>query len=99
MWPKQVDWKDLKFGFEIEFTGGVPEEVELLPGWEMSLDERQIDETGAESGSELKPPPIVWEQREQIREMLSRLRAQGATANWSCGLHVHVGLEPWGSRW
>jgi hypothetical protein len=94
-----VDWKDLKFGFEIEFTGGVPEEVELLPGWEMSLDERQIDETGAESGSELKPPPIVWEQREQIREMLSRLRAQGATANWSCGLHVHVGLEPWGSRW
>lgn len=96
MWPKHVNWQELKFGVEIEFVGGAPEQVELLPGWVMSLDELQIDETGAESGSELKPPPILWEQREQIRVMLDRLKAQGATANWSCGLHVHVGLEPWG---
>lgn len=96
MWPSTINWQDLRFGVEIEFAGGRPEEVELLPGWIMSLDERQLDETGAESGSELKPPPIRWEQREQIREMLSRLHAQGAAANWSCGLHVHVGLEPWG---
>jgi hypothetical protein len=89
-------WQELKFGVEIEFVGGAPEQVELLPGWVMSLDELQIDETGAESGSELKPPPIVWEQRDQIRVMLDRLKAQGATANWSCGLHVHVGLERWG---
>lgn len=96
MWPKSVDWKDLKFGIEIEFIGGNPASLELLPGWVMSLDERQIDETGAESGSELKPPPILWEDREQIRVMLNRLQEQGATVNWSCGLHVHIGLEPWG---
>lgn len=96
MWPKIVDWKQLKFGVEIEFVGGRPTEVELLPGWEMSLDEKQLDLTGAESGSELKPPPIQWEQRDQIREMLARLKAGGAEANWSCGLHVHVGLESWG---
>ncbi|SFL23457.1 Putative amidoligase enzyme [Paenibacillus sp. 1_12] len=96
MWPKSIDWKDLKFGIEIEFIGGNPASLELLPGWVMSLDERQIDETGAESGSELKPPPILWEDREQIRVMLNRLKAQGATANWSCGLHVHIGLESWG---
>ncbi|KIL39971.1 hypothetical protein SD70_16415 [Gordoniibacillus kamchatkensis] len=92
----RTDWRSLQFGVEIEFVGGTPETVELLPGWIMSLDERQIDDTGEESGSELNPPPLRWEDREQIREMLARLRAHGATANWNCGLHVHVGLEPWG---
>ncbi len=96
MWPDSVDWKELKFGVEIEFVGGYPGELELLPGWTMALDELQTDDTGAESGGELKPPPIRWDDREQIREMLSRLQSQGARANWSCGLHVHVGLEPWG---
>ncbi|WP_054023331.1 amidoligase family protein [Bacillus sp. FJAT-28004] len=96
MWPKLVDWKDLRFGVEIEFIGGSPESLELLPGWVMSLDERQIDESGTESGSELKPPPILWADREQIQTTLTRLQEQGATVNWSCGLHVHIGLEPWG---
>ncbi|UVI28895.1 amidoligase family protein [Paenibacillus spongiae] len=96
MWPKIVDWQRLKFGVEIEFIGGRPEGLELLPDWIMSLDERQIDETGAESGSELKPPPILWGDRAQIRAMLARLREQGTSANWSCGVHVHVGMEPWG---
>jgi len=98
MRPQAVDWKTLTFGVEIEFVGGHPEQLELLPGWIMSLDERQLDETGLESGSELKPPPLLWEDREQIRVMLDRLLAQGAAVNWSCGLHVHVGLEPWGQE-
>jgi len=60
------------------------------------MDERQIDGTGAESGSELQSPPLLWSQREQIRDMVARLRAQGAEANWSCGLDIHAGLEKWG---
>lgn len=95
---KTVDWKELTFGVEIEFVGGAPEQVELLPGWIMDLNERQTDDTGDESGSELKPPPLVWGQREQIREMLARLQVTGARANWNCGLHVHVGLKPWGQE-
>ncbi len=91
-----VQWKDLRFGIEIEFVGGRPQELELLPGWIMSLDEKQIDETGMQSGSELKPPPLRWEDRGQIRIMLDRLAAQGAAANWSCGLHVHVELAAYG---
>ncbi|MCC3376091.1 amidoligase family protein [Cohnella sp. REN36] len=95
MRTEQVDWKQLTFGVEIEFVGGRPEDVELLPGWVMSLDELQTDDAGEESGSELKPPPLRWADREQVRAMLARLLATGAEANWSCGLHVHVGLEPW----
>ncbi|KRE37336.1 amidoligase family protein [Paenibacillus sp. Soil522] len=98
MKPLLVDWKELQFGVEIEFVGGNPENVDLLPGWIMSFDERQIEDTGEESGSELKPPPIKWEDREQIREMLTRLQATGAAVNWNCGLHVHVGLELWGQE-
>lgn len=98
MKPLSMDWKKLRFGVEIEYVGGKPEEVVLLPGWIMSLDERQTDDTGEESGSELKPPPLKWNEREQIREMLKRLRAAGASANWNCGLHVHVSLEPWGQE-
>lgn len=96
MWPKSVDWKLIRFGVEIEFVEANPESVELLPGWEMSPEERQIDETGKESGGELKTPPLYWEEREQIRVMLDRLVRRGAKANWSCGLHVHVDLAAWG---
>lgn len=95
-WAQRVEWQDLRFGIEIEFIGGRPAELELLPGWVMSLDERQVDEDGTDSGSELKTPPIRWADREQIRVMLARLLEQGARMNWSCGLHVHVGIEPWG---
>jgi hypothetical protein len=97
MWPKAIDWQQLKFGVEIEFVGGSPQEIEVLPGWFMDLNERQTDDNGSESGSELKTPPIQWKDKEQIRVMLARLRAQEtAKANWNCGLHVHIGLEPWG---
>ncbi|PTM59829.1 amidoligase family protein [Desmospora activa] len=98
MKPIQTDWQHLRFGVEIEFVGGTPERLERLPGWTMSLDERQTDDSGEESGSELKPPPLQWKDREQIRVMLARLQAQKAIANWSCGLHVHVSLEPWGKE-
>jgi hypothetical protein len=90
------DWQRLRFGVEIEFVEGAPEQVALLPGWVMALDELQHDDLGNLSGSELKPGPITWADRDQIRVMLERLKATGARANWSCGLHVHVDLSPWG---
>lgn len=96
MWPNRIDWQQLRFGVEIEFVGGAPEAVELLPGWTMALDEHQVNDGGDRSGSELKPGPITWADRAQIRTMLERLKAMGCEANWSCGLHVHVDLSPWG---
>ena len=96
MWPRAVPWRDLAFGVEIEFVGGRPQELELLPGWRLLPGEEQIDDDGSPSGGELVPPPLHWGDRWQIHQMLARLRAMGARANWCCGLHVHVGLEPWG---
>lgn len=47
-------------------------------------------------GGELISPPLTWAQRGQVREMLARLRRSPVRANWDCGTHVHVGIEPWG---
>jgi hypothetical protein len=96
MWPLTVDWQALRFGVEIEFVEGEPGAVTLLPGWKMALDEHQVDDQGWDSGAEMQTPPLRWQEREQIREMLARLASTSAKANWSCGLHVHVGIEPWG---
>lgn len=96
MWPLRVPWRRLRFGVEIEFVGGRPEELNLLPGWHLQPGERQTDEDGRETGGELVPDPLPWGRRTEIRGMLSELRRTGARANWACGLHVHVGLGPWG---
>mgnify|MGYP001309546827 CR=1 FL=1 len=95
-WPLEVDWKQLRYGVELEFVGGNPDEVELPPGWTMLRDERQVDEQGRLSGAELTSPPLAWDEREQIRLMAERLKRSGACANWSCGLHVHIDLSAWG---
>lgn len=98
MWPLDVDWQTLRFGVEIEFVGGRPQELPLLPGWRLLPGEAQVADDGGESGGELVPPPLGWDDRGQIQEMLRRLRLLDARTNWLCGLHVHVGLQPWGQE-
>jgi len=95
-YPLDVDWKSLRFGVEIEFIEGKPLEVELPAGWSMLTNELQVDERGMPSGAELTSPQLTWDERDQIRLMTERLKATGAAANWSCGLHVHVDLSAWG---
>lgn len=96
MWPRTIDWTELRFGVEIEFMDADPTAIELLPGWKMPLNEKQTDDRGGEGGGELQSPPLHWHEREQIAVMLDRLKAAGARATWACGLHVHVGVEAWG---
>lgn len=96
MWPRTIDWTELRFGVEIEFMDADPTSIPLLPGWKMPDNEKQSDDRGGEGGGELQSPPLRWQEREQIREMLDRLKAAGARVTWSCGLHVHVGVEAWG---
>ena len=96
MWPLAVPWTALRFGVELEFVGGRTSALDLLPGWQLLSGEAQTDDDGSQSGGELVPPPLAWAERSQLREMLTRLRHAGARAGWSCGLHVHVGLQPWG---
>lgn len=96
MWPRRVDWKTLYFGVEIEFIEEKPEAIQVPPGWTIDFEERQIDETGNRSGAEIRPPRLQWKDRGELQKGLDRLIAHGSKANWSCGLHVHVGLEPWG---
>lgn len=96
MWPRDAPWDSLRFGVEIEFVQADPASVSLPPGWTMDTSEQQRILSGAYSGAEAKPGKLTWGERGQIGSTFAALREAGGAVNWSCGLHVHVGLEPWG---
>lgn len=98
VWPREVAWDSLLFGVEIEFVEADPAAVRLVPGWTVDTGESQRVLTGDWSGAEVKPGKLAWADRKQIGAMFRALQAAGAAVNWSCGLHVHVGLEPWGEE-
>lgn len=96
MWPRDVVWDSLRFGVEIEFVEADPAMVTLVPGWTMDRTEQQRVLSGAYSGGETKPGKLTWAQRDEIGVMFEAIADAGGAVNWSCGLHVHVGLDPWG---
>ena len=49
----------------------------------------QID-AGEEYGCEVVTPILQYEDLEDLQEIVRKLRAAGAVANESCGIHVHV---------
>ena len=48
---------------------------------------------GSEYKCEIVTPVCRWEDIEDIQEIVRQLRHNGAIANSSCGIHVHVGAE------
>jgi len=48
---------------------------------------------GREYACEVVSPICEWEDIEKIQEIVRLLRKNGAVANESCGIHVHVGAE------
>ena len=76
-WPLDVDWTTLRFGVELEFVGGKPDERELPPGWTLVPEELLYDERGILSGAEWVSPPLAWDDRESIRLAVERLKTAG----------------------
>ena len=104
-YPKAVDWTLLPYGVEIEFVGARLGDITLLPDWEWHPENALFDDAGVMMpelvdpdvrGGEVASPPLTWRKRRQIAETVKRITDAGGTANWSCGLHVHVSLEAWG---
>lgn len=104
-WPLDVPWHRLRYGVEIEFIGARLGDVELARGWEWHPEDALYDDDGQlvpeldapdVRGGEVSSPVLTWRRRAEIHEMTRRLRAAGGSANWSCGVHVHVSLERWG---
>ncbi|MBI4138908.1 amidoligase family protein [Candidatus Uhrbacteria bacterium] len=99
------DWRDLRFGIEIEFINARRGDIELLPGWEFHTEDSLYDDRGQAVptydedsllGGEIVSPPLGWDDIRQIEIMLRRIRAAGGKANWSCSTHIHVEIAPWG---
>ena len=104
-YPTSVPWSSLAFGVELEFVHARLGYVTLLEGWDWRPEDALYDDEGNLTpedtgpnvrGGEVGSPVLTWDERGQIGAMAGRLVAAGGRANWSCGLHVHVGLDPWG---
>lgn len=89
------------FGTRATRTGGAYDtyQVEDNSGrvWKLMSDSsiRQECSTGAATSAhrvELVSPICRYEDLETVQEITRRLRAAGAKANSSCGIHIHIGL-------
>jgi len=104
-YPLNIAWHSLPFGVELEFVGARLGDVTLPDGWGWRPEDALYDNAGIlvpervdpdVVGGEVGSPILTWGERGQVAEMAARLREAGGYANWSCGVHVHVGLGAWG---
>lgn len=58
------------------------------------------DEDGdpRKGGNELVTPPLMFEDIETLQELVRKLRRAGAKVDESCGIHIHVGLQPYTAK-
>ena len=84
------------FGTHVEHQGG-GYDTRLIPDaqgrkWKVM---RDGSIAGPESEkTEFVSPICKWEDIETVQELIRKLRAAGAKADPSCGIHVHVGAAP-----
>ena len=81
------------FGTRVQHTGGTYD-TRLVPDaqgrdWKIVSD-NSIEGPQAER-TELVSPICRWEDIETVQELVRKLRAAGAKAHTSCGVHVHIG--------
>lgn len=53
---------------------------------------------GGDKGCELVTPPLKYEDMETLQELVRKLRKAGAKVDESCGIHIHVGLQPYTAK-
>ena len=81
------------FGTRVQYVGGTYD-TRLVPDgqgrdWKIVLD-NSIEGPQAER-TEFVSPICRWEDIETVQELVRKLRAAGARAHTSCGVHVHIG--------
>ena len=81
------------FGTQVRYTGGTYDTREVPDhqgrNWKVVSD-NSIDGPQQER-TELVSPICTWEDIETVQALVRKLRAAGAKAHSSCGVHVHIG--------
>lgn len=59
-----------------------------------------LDDNGnpAKGGNELVTPPLMYKDIDTLQELVRKLRKAGAKVDESCGIHIHVGLQPYTAK-
>ena len=81
------------FGTRVQHTGGTYD-TRLVPdaqGRDWKIVSDNSIEGPQEERTEFVSPICRWEDIETVQELVRKLRAAGAKAHTSCGVHVHIG--------
>ena len=81
------------FGTQVRYTGGTYD-TRLVPdaqGRDWKIVSDNSIEGPQEERTEFVSPICHWEDIETVQELVRKLRAAGAKAHTSCGVHVHIG--------
>ena len=81
------------FGTRVQHTGGTYD-TRLVPdalGRDWKIVSDNSIEGPQEERTEFVSPICHWEDIETVQELVRKLRAAGAKAHTSCGVHVHIG--------
>ena len=81
------------FGTRVQHTGGTYD-TRLAPdaqGRDWKIVSDNSIEGPQEERTEFVSPICRWEDIETVQELVRKLRAAGAKAHTSCGIHVHIG--------
>jgi len=81
------------FGTQVRYTGGTYD-TRLVPdaqGRDWKIVSDNSIEGPPEERTEFVSPICRWEDIETVQELVRKLRAAGARAHTSCGVHVHIG--------
>ena len=81
------------FGTQVRHTGGTYDTREIPDGtgrvWKVVYDSSIADDY--DKRTEVVSPICRWDDIETVQELIRKLKAAGAEAHSSCGIHVHVG--------
>ena len=81
------------FGTQVRHTGGTYDTrlVQDAQGRDWKIVSDNSIEGPQEERTEFVSPICRWEDIETVQELVRKLRAAGAKAHTSCGIHVHIG--------
>ena len=91
--PRAAEVIAAHFGTTAQYTGGTYDAWQVRDGqgraWKLVSDASIAG--SRDQQTEFVSPICTWEDIETVQELIRKLRAAGAKAHSSCGIHVHVG--------
>jgi hypothetical protein len=96
----------MTIGLEIEVVDVWQHDITLPNGWKWNHNEALLINSDLETcafeghykGGELNSPPFIYDDEkfwQDLESLLQQVKSHGGKANFSTGIHVHIGIDPY----